>query len=80
MKQTLHTSRRAFKLALFCLMLMLIGGGNYCLAQEVTLDFTQMVGNCQRIIRNLLQKVNTLIMVLLFLLMLQRVFTMILTI
>ena len=34
MKQTLHTSRRAFKLALFCLMLMLIGGGNYCLAQE----------------------------------------------
>ena len=41
MKQTLHTSRRAFKLALFCLMLMLIGGGNYCLAQEVTLDFTQ---------------------------------------
>lgn len=41
MKQTLHTSRRAFKLALFCLMLMLTGGGNYCLAQEVTLDFTQ---------------------------------------
>ena len=41
MKQTLHTSRRAFKLALLCLMLMLIGGGNYCLAQEVTLDFTQ---------------------------------------
>ena len=34
MKQTLHTSRRAFKLALLCLMLMLIGGGNYCLAQE----------------------------------------------
>ena len=41
MKQTLHTSRRAIRLALFCLMLMLIGGGNYCLAQEVTLDFTQ---------------------------------------
>mgnify|MGYP004649654913 CR=1 FL=1 len=42
MKQTLHTSRRAFKLALFCLMLMLIGGGNYCLAQETaykTLSF-----------------------------------------
>ena len=42
MKQTLHTSRRAFKLALFCLMLMLIGGGNYCIAQETaykTLSF-----------------------------------------
>ena len=45
MKQTLHTSRRAFKLALFCLMLMLIGGGNYCLAQETALlKFTKACG------------------------------------
>ena len=41
MKQTLHTSRRAFKLALFCLMAFVTWGGNYCIAQEVTLDFTQ---------------------------------------
>ncbi len=41
MKQTLHTSRRAFKLALLCLMAFVTWGGNYCLAQEVTLDFTQ---------------------------------------
>ena len=46
MKQTLHTSRRAFKLALFCLMLMLIGGGNYCLAQETALlEFTKAPEN-----------------------------------
>ena len=41
MKQTLHTSRRAFKLALLCLMVFVTWGGNYCIAQEVTLDFTQ---------------------------------------
>ena len=41
MKQTLHTSRRAFKLALLCLMAFVTWGGNYCIAQEVTLDFTQ---------------------------------------
>ena len=34
MKQTLHTSRRAFKLALFCLMAFVTWGGNYCIAQE----------------------------------------------
>ena len=34
MKQTLHTSRRAFKLALLCLMAFVTWGGNYCLAQE----------------------------------------------
>ena len=41
MKQTLHTSRRAIRLALLCLMAFVTWGGNYCLAQEVTLDFTQ---------------------------------------
>ena len=41
MKQTLHTSRRAIKLALLCLMAFVTWGGNYCIAQEVTLDFTQ---------------------------------------
>ena len=41
MKQTLHTSRRAFRLALLCLMTFVTWGGNYCIAQEVTLDFTQ---------------------------------------
>lgn len=41
MKQTLHTSCRAFKLALLCLMAFVTWGGNYCIAQEVTLDFTQ---------------------------------------
>ena len=41
MKQTLHTSRRAIRLALFCLMAFVTWGGNYCIAQEVTLDFTQ---------------------------------------
>ena len=42
MKQTLHTSRRAFKLALFCLMAFVTWGGNYCIAQETaykTLSF-----------------------------------------
>ena len=39
MKQTLHTSRRAFKLALLCLMAFVTWGGNYCIAQEVTLNF-----------------------------------------
>ena len=42
MKQTLHTSRRAFKLALLCLMAFVTWGGNYCLAQETaykTLSF-----------------------------------------
>ena len=34
MKQTLHTSRRAFKLALLCLMAFVTWGGNYCIAQE----------------------------------------------
>ena len=41
MKQTLHTSRRAIRLALLCLMAFVTWGGNYCIAQEVTLDFTQ---------------------------------------
>ena len=41
MKQTLHTSRRAFKLALLCLMAFVTWGGNYCIAQEVTLNFKQ---------------------------------------
>ena len=41
MKQTLHTFRRAIRLALFCLMAFVTWGGNYCIAQEVTLDFTQ---------------------------------------
>ena len=42
MKQTLHTSRRAFKLALLCLMAFVTRGGNYCIAQETaykTLSF-----------------------------------------
>lgn len=42
MKQTLHTSRRAFKLALLCLMAFVTWGGNYCIAQEAaykTLSF-----------------------------------------
>ena len=42
MKQTLHTSRRAFKLALLCLMAFVTWGGNYCIAQETaykTLSF-----------------------------------------
>ena len=37
MKQTLHTSRRAFKLALLCLMAFVTWGGNYCIAQETAL-------------------------------------------
>ena len=41
MKQTLHTSRRAIRLALLCLMAFVTWGGNFCIAQEVTLDFTQ---------------------------------------
>lgn len=42
MKQTLHTSRRAFKLALLCLVAFVTWGGNYCIAQETaykTLSF-----------------------------------------
>ena len=42
MKQTLHTSCRAFKLALLCLMAFVTWGGNYCIAQETaykTLSF-----------------------------------------
>ena len=42
MKQTLHTSRRAIRLALFCLMAFVTWGGNYCIAQETaykTLSF-----------------------------------------
>mgnify|MGYP000646545035 CR=1 FL=1 len=42
MKQTLHTSRRAIKLALLCLMAFVTWGGNYCIAQETaykTLSF-----------------------------------------
>ena len=42
MKQTLHTSRRAFRLALLCLMAFVTWGGNYCIAQETaykTLSF-----------------------------------------
>ena len=42
MKQTLHTSRRAIRLALLCLMAFVTWGGNYCLAQETaykTLSF-----------------------------------------
>ena len=34
MKQTLHTSRRAIRLALLCLMAFVTWGGNYCIAQE----------------------------------------------
>ena len=45
MKQTLHTSRRAFKLALFCLMAFVTWGGNYCIAQETaSLNFTKECG------------------------------------
>ncbi len=43
MKQTLHTSRRAIRLALLCLMAFVTWGGNYCLAQETALlKFTQV--------------------------------------
>ena len=46
MKQTLHTSRRAFKLALLCLMAFVTWGGNYCLAQETaSLVFTKAPEN-----------------------------------
>lgn len=46
MKQTLHTSRRAFKLALLCLMAFVTWGGNYCIAQETTsLVFTKAPEN-----------------------------------
>ena len=45
MKQTLHTSRRAFKLALLCLMAFVTWGGNYCIAQETaSLNFTDECG------------------------------------
>ena len=45
MKQTLHTSRRAFKLALLCLMAFVTWGGNYCIAQETALlNFTKECG------------------------------------
>ena len=45
MKQTLHTSRRAFKLALLCLMAFVTWGGNYCIAQETaSLNFTKECG------------------------------------
>ena len=45
MKQTLHTSRRAFKLALLCLMAFVTWGGNYCIAQETaSLVFTKACG------------------------------------
>lgn len=45
MKQTLHTSRRAFKLALLCLMAFVTWGGNYCIAQETALlKFTKECG------------------------------------
>ena len=45
MKQTLHTSRRAFKLALLCLMAFVTWGGNYCIAQETaSLNFTKKCG------------------------------------
>lgn len=45
MKQTLHTSRRAFKLALLCLMAFVTWGGNYCIAQETaSLEFTKACG------------------------------------
>lgn len=45
MKQTLHTSRRAFKLALLCLMAFVTWGGNYCIAQETALlNFTDECG------------------------------------
>ena len=46
MKQTLHTSRRAFKLALLCLMAFVTWGGNYCIAQETaSLAFTKAPEN-----------------------------------
>ena len=46
MKQTLHTSRRAFKLALLCLMAFVTWGGNYCIAQETaSLNFTKAPEN-----------------------------------
>ena len=45
MKQTLHTSRRAFKLALLCLMAFVTWGGHYCIAQETALlKFTKECG------------------------------------
>ncbi len=45
MKQTLHTFRRAFKLALLCLMAFVTWGGNYCIAQETaSLNFTKECG------------------------------------
>ena len=45
MKQTLHTSRRAIKLALLCLMAFVTWGGNYCIAQETALlKFTKACG------------------------------------
>ena len=45
MKQTLHTSRRAIRLALLCLMAFVTWGGNYCLAQETALlKFTKECG------------------------------------
>ena len=50
MKQTLHTSRRAIRLALLCLMAFVTWGGNYCIAQETaykTLSFPD--GNSKRV-------------------------------
>ena len=45
MKQTLHTSRRAIRLALLCLMAFVTWGGNYCIAQETALlKFTKECG------------------------------------
>ena len=45
MKQTLHTSCRAIRLALLCLMAFVTWGGNYCLAQETALlKFTKECG------------------------------------
>ena len=45
MKQTLHTSRRAIRLALLCLMAFVTWGGNYCIAQETaSLNFTKKCG------------------------------------
>ena len=45
MKQTLHTSRRAIRLALLCLMAFVTWGGNYCIAQETaSLNFTEKCG------------------------------------
>lgn len=46
MKQTLHTSRRAIRLALLCLMAFVTWGGNYCIAQETaSLNFTKAPEN-----------------------------------